>query len=318
MAYSSFLDNTNFGSSLATRSMLNRKFQTNLATAQNVADQQRIMSQGQQAAMPTAAQNAFQSATAPTAFSQATSQVGPEAFRDAIMGSLTGTQSQALRQYYTPQMWNGMTGTDEFATGGTGGGGSGGIGGGVGGGSLGGSTINYDTLGKERLAAQSALDLGLMSQTGRQTSLSQLLPLLQSAFATGGTGSGQLTGTQPTVNAGPIYTPQQTQQQVNQAVGGNDARYAGLVRQLQSRFGAAGVSPNSAAMQSLIATLGARNSADNADIRTSLPFETASGNAAHLLNSQIAQENQFSNRRQEQLGSQRNAIAMLSSILGVL
>ncbi|MBA4019208.1 MAG: hypothetical protein C0483_18740 [Pirellula sp.] len=284
-----------------------------ISGAKKTAQMQSILNGGAQGRSPNAAQQAFQSMTAPTAASQANAQVGPEAFRSAIMGSLTGNQSAALRNYYTPQMWNGFTGTDEFANGGTGGGG--GIGGG---GNLSGSTMNYDTLGKERLAAQNALDLSLLNQTGRQTSLSQLLPILGTAFNAAGSVGGNLTGTQPTINAGPIYTPQQTQQQVNQAVGGNDSRFAGLMRSLQSRFGASGFSPNSAAFQALAAQLGVQNTAANADVRTSLPFDVASGNATQLLNSQVARENQFANRQQEQLGSQRNAIAMLSSILGIL
>lgn len=287
-----------------------------LMGAQKTANMARILQGGAQRNAPTAAQQAFSSITAPTAASQANAQVGPEAFRSAIMGSLTGNQSAALRNYYTPQMWNGFTGTDEFATGGTGAGGGGT--GGLGGGNLSGSTLNYDTLGKERLSAQNALDLSLLSQTGRQTSLSQLLPILQGAFSAGGSVGGNLTGQQPTINAGPIYTPQQTQQQVNKAVGGNDSRFAGLMRSLQSRFGSSGFSPNSAAFQALVAQLGVQNSAANADARTSLPFDVATGNASHLLDSQVAQENQFANRQQEQLGSQRNAIAMLSSILGII
>jgi hypothetical protein len=269
--------------------------------------------------LPSTAASTFSSMVSPSSGGgvQPGSMIGPEAFAAAINGTLTPTQSAGLRQYYTPQLWNSFSGTDEWATSG-GAGGMGGGGGGVGGTSLTGSSLNFDTLGKERLSAQNALDLSLLNQQGRQITLGQLLPLLKSAFGSFGGDGASLAGTQPTINAGPIYTPQQTAQQVNSQVARNDARFAGLLRSLQGRFGAAGVSPGSPAYAALAASLGAQNAASNADVETSLPFDVAGNNASHLLNSQVAQENQFSNRRQEQIASQRNAIAMLSSILGII
>ena len=242
---------------------------------------------------------------------------GPEMFQSAITGGLNSAQSMDLRNYYNQGLWNSFNGTDESATGGMGG--AGGGGGGAGGGNLSGTTLNYSNMGPERLQAQNSLDLALLGQQGRQLSLGQILPLLNQAFSSfGGSGGGNLTGSQPTINAGPIYTPGQTQQQVNTAVAGNDGRFAGLMRSLAGRFGSSGFSPNSAAYQGLAAQLAARNSADNAGIRTSVPFDMAQANAGQLLSSQSAQENQFSNRRQEQLGSQRNAISMLASVLGLV
>ena len=243
---------------------------------------------------------------------------GPEMFQSAITGGLNSAQSMDLRNYYNQGLWNSFNGTDESATGGMGGAGGGG-GGAGGGGNLSGTTLNYSNMGPERLQAQNSLDLALLGQQGRQLSLGQILPLLNQAFSSfGGSGGGNLTGSQPTINAGPIYTPGQTQRQVNTAVAGNDGRFAGLMRSLAGRFGSSGFSPNSAAYQGLAAQLAARNSADNAGIRTSVPFDMAQANAGQLLSSQSAQENQFSNRRQEQLGSQRNAISMLASVLGLV
>lgn len=238
---------------------------------------------------------------------------GPDIFKSAFTGTATPDQSSALRTYYNPSLWNSFSGTDEFATGGLGGAG-GGIGGG---GNLSGSTLNFDTLGKERLSAQNNLDMGILSQQGRQTSLDKLLPLLGSAFGSAG-GSGSLGGQQPMINAGPIYTPQQTQQQVNRGVAANDSQFAGLLRMLAGRFGGAGFSQNSPLLASLMSQAGAQNIAANTNVRTQLPFDIASGNASHLLQSQSAAENQFSNRQQEQLAAQRNAVAMLSSVLGIV
>lgn len=259
-----------------------------------------------------------QSAAAPQTTTQG-NQFGPDIFEAAITGGLTPEQSSALRTYYNANLWNGFTGTDESATGGLGGaGGSGGSGGAGSGGNLSGSTLNYSTLGPERLQAQNALDLAILGQQGRQTSIDKFLPLISQVFGAIGGDGASLTGNQPTINAGPIYTPQQMQQAINAGVAGNDSRYAGLVRSLASRFGSAGFAPSSSALAALTAQLGARNAADNATVRREVPFGMASGNASQLLGSQVAQENQFSNRQQEQLSAKRNAISMLASVLGLV
>lgn len=256
----------------------------------------------------------FANQTQPT--NAAANAFGPEIFKNAFTGTATPQQSAALRTYYNPSLWNSFSGTDEFASGGLGGagGGGGGLGGG---GNLSGTTLNFDTLGKERLSAQNNLDMGILSQQGRQTSLDKLLPLLGSAFGSM-SGGGSLGGQQPAINAGPIYTPQQIQQQVNRGVAGNDAQFAGLLRSLAGRFGGAGFSQNSPLLAALMQQAGAQNIAANTNVRTQLPFDIASGNASHLLQSQAAAENQFSNRQQEQLAAQRNAVAMLSSVLGIV
>lgn len=254
----------------------------------------------------------FANQTRPT--NTAANSFGPEIFKSAFTGTATPDQSAALRTYYNPSLWNSFSGTDEFASGGLGGAGGGGLGGG---GNLSGSTLNFDTLGKERLSAQNNLDMGILSQQGRQTSLDKLLPLLGSAFGSV-SGGGSLGGQQPMINTGPIYTPQQTQQQVNRGVASNDSQFAGLLRMLANRFGSAGFSPNSPLFSALASQAGAQNIAANTNVRTQLPFDIASGNASHLLQSQSAAENQFSNRQQEQLAAQRNAVAMLSSVLGIV
>jgi len=283
--------------------------QRNLDVAKNAADVNRIMSGGTTGNNQSAA-SVFASATQPAG---AGNSIGPESFKAAFTGTLTPQQSSALRTYYNPSLWNSISGTDEFATGGLG---AGGGMGGAGGGTLSGSTVNYDTMGKERLAAQNALDLSILSQQGRQTSLDKILPLLSTAF--GAVSGGSIGGQQPTINAGQIYTPQQIQQAVNRGVAGNDSRFAGLLRTLAGRFGAAGMSPDSGLLAALTANAGAQNIAQNANVRTQVPFDMATGNASHLLNSQVAQEGQFANRQQETLAAQRNAVAMLSAALGII
>ena len=294
----------------------------NQASAQNSRDYWDLQGAKKTAAMSSilnpnraggqgSAASIFANQTRPT--NTAANSFGPDIFKSAFTGTATPEQSSALRTYYNPSLWNSFSGTDEFATGGLGGAG-GGIGGG---GNLSGSTLNFDTLGKERLSAQNNLDMGILSQQGRQTSLDKLLPLLGSAFGSAG-GSGSLGGQQPMINTGPIYTPQQTQQQVNRGVAANDSQFAGLLRMLAGRFGGAGFSQNSPLLASLMSQAGAQNIAANTNVRTQLPFDIASGNASHLLQSQAAAENQFSNRQQEQLAAQRNAVAMLSSVLGIV
>lgn len=282
----------------------------NLENAKNQAAMSGVLSGGRTGTGSSAA-DIFASQTRPAG---AQNTVGPEAFKAAFTGGLSPEQSSALRTYYNPSLWNSFSGTDEFATGGLGGGGGGGFGGS--GGNLSGSTLNFDTLGAQRLAAQNALDLGLLSQQGRQTSLDKIMPLLTSAF--GSVTGGGFGGQQPTINAGPIYTPQQVQQAVNRGVAGNDARFGGLLRTLAARFGASGFAPDSALLSALTANAGAQNIAQNSSVRSQLPFDLASANASHLLNTQTAQEGQFSNRQQEALAAQRNAIAMLSSVLGII
>lgn len=124
---------------------------------------------------------------------------------------------------------------------------------------------------------------------------------------------------QPTISTGPVYSQQQQDQLINQAIGQNAMQADTQARNVMNRVGAsgfaAGGSPAAQAMQNQ--TRVAQMQADNA-ARTGIPLQLAQTNAQHLLNSQQAAEGQYSNRMNERLTGQGQQLGFLSNLMGSL
>jgi hypothetical protein len=126
-------------------------------------------------------------------------------------------------------------------------------------------------------------------------------------------------GGQPTIDAGPVYSQQQQDQLINQAVGQNGMQAATNRQSMMSSLGAAGFagggSPKAMALENQIRA--AQMGADNA-ARTGIPLQLAETNAKHLLASQQAQENQYSNRQNERLTGQGQQLGFMQGLMGSL
>lgn len=164
-----------------------------------------------------------------------------------------------------------------------------------------------------RLQAQNAIDL-LTKKQGYASGV------LDRFFGKGGSGAGglfgQLTGSGgggPGITAGNIYSPTQVQALTNSQIAGNDARYSAELGDLMQSFGASGFSANSPLASAMRSQLLARNIGANANARLSTGLQTAQANAKHLLDTQNAQETQFSNRRRE-LAAMLSAFSPMFSI----
>lgn len=126
----------------------------------------------------------------------------------------------------------------------------------------------------------------------------------------------------PEVTVGPVYTPQQTQEQVNAGRAQNDRATA--QQQLQSQQQLAGkgfgaTSPLLAGLQSQQAMAGMQA---NSELERGLRFDTAKDNAQHLLQSQTERQNQWTQnedsdirRRQVQQTGYNSLLQALAGII---
>ncbi len=132
-----------------------------------------------------------------------------------------------------------------------------------------------------------------------------------------GTGFLSPFGPQPTINATSVYTPQQQQQLVNQAVNQNARTAAGANQQAAMNFGGAGFaaagSPAMAAIQNQNA---AQQMMANTQAMTNIPLQTGAANAQQLLAGQNAQQNQYNQGIQNWLGNQGQQLGFLGGLMG--
>lgn len=154
--------------------------------------------------------------------------------------------------------------------------------------------------------------------TYRQQLTERLLPTILGGL--GGTGS-QVGGTiapQPAFTASPVYTDQQMNQQVNAAVGQNDARTATQQRLLgQSAagrgFGAA--SPATAALSRSIDTAGMR---ENATAEREIPFQAAQANNDSMFRGSQLMQQAWRDREDSDIRRRQQNISSVTSLLGLL
>lgn len=147
----------------------------------------------------------------------------------------------------------------------------------------------------------------------------QVLSLLQGQMSRTGQPVAVGGGDQPAITAGPIWDPQQIQEQVNAARGGIDAqtgtRMRGAAQQTAGRGFGGSRSPLLMALQGRIQGQGM---AAGADAERGIRWDSAEGNAGHQLKGQMAQESQFAARRAEEIERQRVAQSGMNALLQAL
>lgn len=162
-------------------------------------------------------------------------------------------------------------------------------------------------------------NLGVRLQNQR---FNKVFPWVQSQLGSmgqwGSSVGGSQVGSPPTISANPIYSQGMLQRRINSQVANNDQRLAGQQRTMQEGLASRGFGGSSPLAQALAAQMQMGNNAQNQQVRTSLPWETAQGNASHMLQAQMAQEQQFGNRQSEQIERARTAQGFLNPLLGLL
>ena len=124
---------------------------------------------------------------------------------------------------------------------------------------------------------------------------------------------------QPTISTGGVYTQEQQDQLINQALGSNAMQAGTQGQQVNNQLSGAGFSaggsPKSMALLNQIQA--ARMGADN-QARTGIPLQLAQMNAQQNLASQRAAEEQYGNRQNERLTGQGQNLGFLSNLFGSL
>ncbi len=143
---------------------------------------------------------------------------------------------------------------------------------------------------------------------------------LKGQFGAGGAagGAGGLEGgaaAQPQITAGPVWGPQQVQEQVNAARSGIDARTGTQMRQARQSTAGRGFGSNSPLLAALEAGIQGRGMAQGSDAERGIRWDSAQGNAAQMLKGQTAQEAQFAARRQEEIERQRNQLSTMNALI---
>lgn len=92
----------------------------------------------------------------------------------------------------------------------------------------------------------------------------------------------------PQVNSGPIWNPQQIQQQVNAQRGQNDQGAATQIANMQGQVAGRGFGTGSPLAQALGGMFQMGNMGQNADAERQIRWDTAQGNAQHIQRGQIA------------------------------
>ncbi len=148
--------------------------------------------------------------------------------------------------------------------------------------------------------------------TGQFSALAQQL-------GQGGQGGGNFGG--PQIDASPVYTPEQTQAQVNSMRAGNDQQAQSQTRQAQSGLAGKGFGSQSPLLAALQAQYQGQAQQASTQGENDLRFQAAGANATQRLKGQTAQEQQRASMAQEQnqrLGIQAQQYSALLSALGGL
>jgi len=176
---------------------------------------------------------------------------------------------------------------------------------------------------REAQIQANAATAGVRAQQNR---FKQIFPLIKSqlsgAFG-GGLGGGAATaggssGSGPAINANPIFSGSQIQQQVNAATAANDQRaqtQARLAREQTAGHGFGAQSPLARALE-----MGAQNQAMAANTANEREIRLgATGrNAAHVLDAQRAQEEQYASRMREDIERRKPYFQQQQNMLAVL
>jgi hypothetical protein len=127
------------------------------------------------------------------------------------------------------------------------------------------------------------------------------------------TGRGQV-GQQPRIDARPVYSQGQIQQQVNARTAANDAGTASRVQQMQNSMAGRGFGSNSPLAMALQGNMMNANVAANLANERETRLGSAQANTDAVFRGQQAQEQQFASRQREDIERNRNMVSLIGSL----
>lgn len=167
---------------------------------------------------------------------------------------------------------------------------------------------------RARIAAQaSTLPARLANQR-----FQQVMPMIQGQLSQALAPIGGQSPPSPGITVGPVWSPDQIQQQVNAARASNDATLASRQQQMRQQVAGRGFGSNSPLAQALGVQLQGQNLSANAEAGREIPWQAAQGNAQQLLRSEQARETQFANRQQEDIERRRMQMTQANALLAAL
>ncbi len=136
------------------------------------------------------------------------------------------------------------------------------------------------------------LQLGQLPWQYKDKVFGTISPLLQNLMGNqgpGGTVGGQNPGV-PQVDAGPIWSPQQVNQQVNSAKANNAQAADTQSKAAQTKLSAQGFGSKSPLLAALEGNIGQAKMGADADAERGIRWDAAGGNAGHVLKGQMANQ----------------------------
>lgn len=169
------------------------------------------------------------------------------------------------------------------------------------------------------------LQLGMAPWQYKDKVFGTISPLLQQLTGGGGTSGNGLVGganpATPQVDASPIWSPRQIDQQVNAAKANNAQGADTQVRQAQTKLAGQGFGSKSPLLAALEGNIGQAKMGADAEVDRGIRWDAASGNAGHVLKGQTANQNAavaFNNADIERRKTNNQYTTSLLSILGRL
>lgn len=186
-------------------------------------------------------------------------------------------------------------------------------------------SLDYDAIRMGREGFQNAQKVANIQNLGvqnQQKRFDTVFPWLQNQI-TGMMGNlsstvGGQSGQGPTINAGPIWNPQQIQQKVNNARAFADQGAATQQRVAQRGLASRGFSTSSPMMTALNNQIGNNALSQKVQAGYQIPMEMAEGNAKYQMAGQQAREQQFGNRMDEDIRRRQTILGMFPGLLGAI
>ena len=177
--------------------------------------------------------------------------------------------------------------------------------------------VDYDKLFNQQMALINAQNAPQMAQLKQSAALSsKLLPMLKTETTGGGT---SYPYPAPNFTVGPVWNPQQIQQQTNASRAQADMRAATQSRNMLSGVGARGFSPTSPLIQAMQSNIDSQNLIANSTADREIAWNAAQGNAQHTLAGESAREQAVSQRFGDiTAGRAAFTSALLSALAGII
>lgn len=177
-----------------------------------------------------------------------------------------------------------------------------------------------DTAANQR--AQLSYNAGTLPALLQQDRFNAVFPGLMGQFNNQSERVGGSNAPLPEITVGPVYTPQQTQEQVNKGRATNDQQTQQTQLRTQQELAGKGFGATSPLLAALQSQQGMAGMQANSELERGIRFDTAKDNAQQLLSTQQARQGQWAQnedadiRRRQVAGQQQNAL--LAALAGLI